>query len=304
MAQEMTATIGIYAALGSAASWALGSVLFKPFGKSLSSLAMVLAKEFLSVLLLLVPMLLLGWQQLGWEPLGLLILSGLLGIALGDAFFFAALRHLSPLALVLLSTLGQALTVVLAMALRIDALTPTMICSLALVTGGVAIVLYEKISTNEGASSPRGIVYGTISVVCMSIATLVAKQAFVTASLADDAALGLTLQATFIRTLAGAMGVFGLGLAMGRLPAWVMPFQNRRLALVFFVAVLVVTYGGFWLSLVAVKNLKVSVANTLNATEPLFTAVLAAALLKERLNWKITLGTIMSVSGIVWLFGT
>jgi len=39
MAQEMTTAIGVYAALGSAASWALGSILFKPFGKSFSSLA-------------------------------------------------------------------------------------------------------------------------------------------------------------------------------------------------------------------------------------------------------------------------
>ena len=44
--------IGIIAALGSAASWAIGAILFKRLGESLQSSAMTLAKQIVSVMLL------------------------------------------------------------------------------------------------------------------------------------------------------------------------------------------------------------------------------------------------------------
>jgi drug/metabolite transporter (DMT)-like permease len=46
--------------------------------------------------------------------------------------------------------------------------------------------------------------------------------------------------------------------------------------------VAIVTFGGFWLALFSVKRLDVSVANTLLATEPLFTLPLSVFWLRER----------------------
>jgi drug/metabolite transporter (DMT)-like permease len=50
----------------------------------------------------------------------------------------------------------------------------------------------------------------------------------------------------------------------------------------FIAAVTVVTFGGFWLSLFAIKSLDVSIANTLLATEPLFALPLSVVCLRER----------------------
>ena len=119
---DMNYAIGAGAALGSAASWALGAILFKKLGESLSSLAMTLVKGAASLLLLGLALLAvragivpgIQWEIIGNKDLALLALSGVLGIAVGDTLFFEALQELGPHLLVVLILLGQVLTVVLA----------------------------------------------------------------------------------------------------------------------------------------------------------------------------------------------
>ena len=64
-------------------------------------------------------------------------------------------------------------------------------------------------------------------------------------------------------------------------------------------AVAIVTYGGFWLSLVAMKNLDVSVANTLISVEPVFVLPLAAVFLGETITFRTVLGAFATVGGVL-----
>src|SRR5215471_10827729 len=107
-------TIGIAAALGSAASWALGAVVFKKLGDQLSSPAMTLVKSFISAALLGAVLLLTGFTGFSSDALILLVVSGVLGIAFGDTLFFAALKELTPHTLIMLLTGGQVLTILMA----------------------------------------------------------------------------------------------------------------------------------------------------------------------------------------------
>jgi drug/metabolite transporter (DMT)-like permease len=109
------------------------------------------------------------------------------------------------------------------------------------------------------------------------------------------------MQATFVRMAAGTLGIFLLGGATGRLGAWMNPFTELRVALRFFVAVCVVTFGGFWLSLLAIKNLDVATANTLIATEPVFVLPLAAVFLRQKITGRAVAGTSVAVVGIILL---
>jgi drug/metabolite transporter (DMT)-like permease len=67
----------------------------------------------------------------------------------------------------------------------------------------------------------------------------------------------------------------------------------------FLISVAVVTFGGFWLSLLAIDKIDVSIANTLNATEPLFVLPLAAFVLKERITRVVVFGALLTFVGIV-----
>lgn len=284
--------IGLTAALASAASWAVGSILFTQLGKHISSLAMTLAKGVISVVLLGLALVLTGYENMNQQDLLLLILSGLLGIALGDTFFFEALQDLGPHALVLLLMLGQVLTVVLAVVFLGETPTMAVWLGIVLVTLGIGIVLYTKLAGEKQASGLRGIAFGLLSVLCMSVSILIAKQGLNSVS---------ALQGTFIRMLSGTTGMLLFGTMTRRLAVWVVPFRDLKLVGHFLVAVCVVTFGGFWLSLVAIKYVDVSIANTLNSTEPLFILPLAAIFLKEKVTLKAVAGTVIALLGIVSL---
>ena len=91
--------IGIIAALGSTASWALCGVLFKKLGERLDPVGMTAVKSLAAALFLSPLLCFVGGAWAGGRDLLLLAASGIIGIAVGDCFFFAALGQLSPLLL-------------------------------------------------------------------------------------------------------------------------------------------------------------------------------------------------------------
>jgi drug/metabolite transporter (DMT)-like permease len=284
--------IGIAAALGSAASWAVGSILFKQLGERISPLAMTLAKGGVSVVFLGSTLVFTGYKGVEQQSLLLLILSGLLGIALGDTFFFEALQDLGPHALVLLLMLGEVLTIVLAILVLGETPTLATWLGIVLVIFGIGIVLFAKLSGDKQASRLRGIAFGLLSVLCMSVSIIIAKKGLESIS---------AIQATFIRMLSGTIGMFCFGMVTQRLKRWVLPFNDSKLVSLFLVSVCVVTFGGFWLSLVSIKYVDVAIANTLNSTEPLFILPLTAIFLKEKITLREVVGTAIAILGIAFL---
>lgn len=282
--------IGMAAALGSAVSWALGSVLFRRLGDYLPPVALTFAKGVTGAALLGVVVASIGFEPLSTDVWLLLIVSGLLGIALGDTLFFLALNSLGAHVVVILFTLGQVLTVVLAVIWLGE--QPGLLdwAGIALILIGVTVVMWNRIKGGEGRTNIAGIIYGLLSVVAMSVSIIIAKEALETAG---------TVQATFIRMLSGAVGIFLFGHVSGRLLTGLDALRQPRVFGLFLGSVVVVTFGGFWLSLVAIAHVDVAIANTLNATEPLFVLPLAAFLLKERITPPVVLGSLATVGGII-----
>jgi drug/metabolite transporter (DMT)-like permease len=282
--------VGMLAALGSALSWAVGSILFKRLGERIPPLAMTMAKSVVSVVFLGLSLIFTEFEGVEPSAVLLLILSGILGIALGDTFFFAALRDLSPHTLALLLMSGQVLTAILAIVFFQEMPSWLGWLGMFLVTLGIQIVLETKLSL-EG-STRRGIAFGFLSVLCMSVSLLVAKTGLESMS---------TLQATFIRMLSGTVGIFIFGLATRQIRRWILPFRDSNSIVFFILSVCIVTFGGFWLSLVAVKYVDVAIASSLNSIEPAFVLPLAAIFLREKITSRAIVGTIVSVAGVILL---
>jgi drug/metabolite transporter (DMT)-like permease len=286
--------LGILAALGSAASWAIGAILFKRLGEVLSPLAMTLLKGAISLLFLAAAMLVVGLQPVAWEPLALLAISGVLGIALADTFFFAALQDLSPQPLLVLGVLGMVLTVLLEVLWLGKEHTAAVWMGITLIVVGVGVVLQSNLSGEKATAGWRGVAFGLASVVCTSISLIVSEVAM--------GAESDTIQATFVRMLAGTLGLFLFGAATRRLGTWVTPFRGLNLVLLFLISVSVVTFGGFWLSLFAVKHVGAGLATTLISTEVVFAIPLAAIFLKQKVAFRAIIGTIAVLAGVVFLF--
>lgn len=285
--------LGILAALGSAASWALGAVLFKRLGEEMSSFGMTLAKMAVSVVLLGAAVLLTGWQPVGTEALGWLAVSGIIGIAIADTCFFKALQDLGPVAMIVLMVLGQVLMILIGVVWFHEQPSALAWAGIGCVLAGVVLAVSADLSGESRPSGKRGLALGLASVLCMSIGYAVVKEPLAQMS---------SIQATFIRMSAGAAGLFiGGGLA-GQLGGWLQPLRRGDFVARFLLAVCVVTFGGFWLSLHAMQQLGFALANTLNSTEPIFVLPLAYFVLKERIKTRSILGALLVVAGVALIF--
>jgi len=271
-------------------SWALGSVLFRRLGDHLPPVALTFAKGITGVALLGAAVSIIGFEPIDADVWLLLILSGLLGIALGDTLFFLALNSLGAHVVVILFTLGQVLTVVLAVIWLGEQPQPQAWSGITLILIGVSVVMWNRIAGEEGRTRIAGVVYGLLSVVAMSVSIIIAKEALETTG---------TVQATFIRLLSGTIGVYLFGQFSGRLVSDLNALRQPRVLGLFLVSVTIVTFGGFWLSLAAIAHVDVAIANTLSATEPLFVLPLAAFLLKERITAPVIFGSLVTVAGII-----
>lgn len=280
---------GISAALGSAASWAVGAILFKRVGETMSSSGMTLAKGALSVVLLGIVAVAAGFVPVDRAVLWQLVLSGLIGIAIGDILFFKGLRELSPVAMLVLMVAGYVLTTLLALVLLREMPSPTEWAGMGCIIAGVCVALSVDLAGEKQVSTWRGVMYGLGSVVCMSASMIMIK---------GPVEHVPSLQATFVRMAAGTVGVFAAGLISGQMRGWLAPLKNPQFFAKFFIAVSVVTFGGFWLSVYAIKHLDVALANTLNSTEPIFVIPLAYFVLKERISPRSIIGAISVVAGV------
>ncbi len=204
-----------------------------------------------------------------------------------------ALRSLGAHTVVVLLTLGQVLTVLLALAWLGERPGAVQTAGIALVLGGVATVMWVRLSGDEQqASKFAGLGWGLAAVVCMAVSVIIAKEALASAD---------SIQAAFIRLLAGTIGIFLFGQATSRMGDSLKFLLDKRFAALFLISVFVVTFGGFWLSLFAIEKTDVSVANTLNSTEPLFVLPIATFVLKETITVWVVIGSMLAVLGIALL---
>ncbi len=285
-------SIGVIAALGSALSWSMGAILFERLGQSLSSFSMTLLKGVVSVALLAVPAAMIGGiGDTDPHAVALLAASGVLGIAFADTFFFMALKSLGSQGIVLLSTVGQVFTIFLAVALLGERMSTRAYAAVGLILVGVTIGLLPR-AQDAKRSSTKGLVFGVLSMLCMSLSVIMTKRGVASVS---------TIHATLIRMLAGSAGMFVTGALSGRLGEWINPFKSRGLAVRFVLAVVVITFGGFWLAVVAFKFTNVAVASSLLATEPLFVLPLSALLLKAHVGWRAIAGAMVATLGAITL---
>jgi drug/metabolite transporter (DMT)-like permease len=294
--------LGAAAALGSAASWAVGAFLFKALGESLTPLAMTLAKGVCSLAILGTAIFVLGPAGMEGRAVALLALSGLLGIALGDTFFFRALRGLSPLSLLVMMVLGQVLTVGAAVAFLNESLSTAAALGIPLVLGGVVLVLWST-SSGEGATTRwDGVFYGLLAVLCMAASTVILKLVVGTdRNPGQPNFIRDSIQELVVRMLAGTAGVLLVGIVTAQVKGWAAPFQQRKLAGRFVLAVAVIAFGGFWLSQVALTLTTVAVASILTATEPVFALVIGAIFYRERTPLMACIGTVITFAGVVIL---
>lgn len=285
---------GELAALTAACLWAVATVMFGRLGKALSPLVLNLAKGAIALILLALTLALVGQSPAGLDRLavGILALSGVIGIGLGDTAYFAAINRLGPRRALLLETLAPPLAALLALIFLQEALGARAWLGIALTLAGVVWVIAERVPGAAGAAEadPRGIVYGVLAALGQATGAVMSR-----AVLADTEVA--PMWSSLLRLGGGVIVILAILRYRGPVAGPLRPLQSPRLLAGVALAAVLGTYLAIYLQQTALKYSATGVAQALTSTSPLFVLPLAAAL-GERVSPRAIAGAVVALVGV------
>ncbi len=300
--------MGEIAALSASAFWAMASIIFSRLGKTISALALNWLKCIIALGLMLIVLVLLEgtfWPR-GLSPMetGLLAISGLVGLTVGDTVFFGALNRLGARRTLLFAALAPPMTSLMAVPVLGEPLGMPLIVGMTLTMGGVVWVISERhsggdhleIRHDDGrmtSSMKWGIAMAVGAAFCQALGNVLTKLG------------GSQITALEISIVRLAFGVLGLtilvGLA-GRLVGTLASMKRPKTAMMVVSATFLGTFLGIWLMNAGLRYTYVGIASTLSSTSPIFILPLAYIFDKERLTLRSVGGALVAVAGVAVLF--
>jgi len=290
---------GEVAALGAALIWAAASIVYTGVGRQLPPLVLNLVKGLIAIALLILTLLFLGklLPSVSLMPVLLLLLSGVIGIGIGDTAYFAALNSLGARRALVLESLSPPLGAFLALIFLQEQLAPLAWLGIGLTIAGVTWVVLERSPHPNGTLSHpplRGIIAGLVAAVGQAIGAVLSRAALAGTDIDP-------LWSTLIRLLAGILILLIWFSAQKHPIQKLAPLRSRRLWGIVIMAAFASTYLGIWLQQIALKYAPTGIAQSLSATSPLFVIPFAIAT-GEKVSLRAVFGAVIALAGVWLLF--
>jgi len=290
-------TSGVLAALAAAFCWTLASSLWRRLPTSLSAAQLNLVKNLLALALQL-PLVLFGVWRVLPGAFALLLASGVVGIALGDSLYFAALRRLGTRRTLTIEAAGPAITALAGVVFLAELPTQAQWLGLALISLAVVVVAVQQPPRCGPLPSPpgtqrTGLLLALAALLCGSGGALLSRAALLASDLTP-------LQSATLRLAAAAVVLLPL---FRQLPA---PGARPRLARsrwpLVLVATVLGTSAGIVLQQAALQVLPGGLAVALLATAPVM-ALPLASLEGDRPGWAGWLAALLALAGVSLVVG-
>ncbi len=226
-----------------------------------------------------------------------LSLSGIIGLALGDAFLFQSYLSVGPRLGMLLLSLSPIISALEAWAFFGETLRAGQILGIVLTLAGIIWVILEQGNgkTQISRNSLIGIMFGILSAIFQATGFVFSKQ-----GMYGDFS---PFQGNAIRMLAAALALWiftafqkEVGKTFSALKE--NPTAFKQLA----IAALIGPVLGVSSSLLAVQRAEVGVASTLTSLSPIFMIPVSHYIFKEKLGWQAIAGTLLAMVGVAILF--
>lgn len=291
----MNELIGISAALTSTLAWALGTVKLKDVGEKASPVTMSLVKAFYCALILITFALITKTDIfVQKEYLFTIIASGIIGITIGDCLFFASLKRLSPIVLSVILLAGPDIATGILSFIVLKELPPIItIIGIIGTLFGLSFLIFpikdEENEENKIKSQISGYIFALLSLICMAVSTVILKPVLAHVP---------TLTATIYRLFFGGLALLCYTTIIGQTKDFLSPFKDKSFRKDYFQIMSIIAIFGFWLSIVAFKNVNLITASTLMSLEPLFILIMMMVFNKYKPLKKEVLGIIIILIGI------
>jgi drug/metabolite transporter (DMT)-like permease len=295
------------AALSAAALWSIASIIYGRLGEQIPPKQLNLIKGFVAIVLFLVTIVVSGeiFPDIPVISLFLLLLSGAIGIGLGDTTFFATINILGARRTLLIGTLVPVMTSLGGIVFLKESLNISGWLGILLTILGVAWVITERVPNREDWQKNQvawGIVLGLFTVLTNAIGSLFARAALANTNInpvwagllrlsAGEVVLVLWLWWGFVRRQ-------GISTAHPNKNSY---WRSPRIITTTFIAGFLGTYLGIWLQQTALKLSNVGVATTLMQASPLFVIPLTMWM-GEKVTYRGIIGVAIALFGIGMLF--
>jgi drug/metabolite transporter (DMT)-like permease len=225
-------------------------------------------------------------------------LSGIIGLALGDALLFQAFILIGARLSMLLMSLAPVVSAMLAWIFLGETLSTIPIFGIILAVGGVGIVLLDK--NNKGSTfiiEPHhyriGILFGLSAAICQALGMIIARPGL---EGGFPAISGSLLRMFFAAIVIWIITIFQHQVRI--------TFSKLTGQLLLFISIgaFIGPVVGVTLSLYAIQNTAIGIASTLIALTPVFLLPIGYFIFHERFGIKAILGTILAIVGVALLF--
>ncbi len=291
---------GELAALSAAFLWAFSAVIYAHLGQKIPPLVLNLSKGVIAITLIVITLLVQGnYLPADTNPvtLGFLLLSGVVGIGIGDTFYFQALNHLGARRTLLLEALAPPLSALIALIVLQEALSLGAWAGIFLTVLGISWVISERVpgSPDTAINPLRGVSAGLLSVLGQACGAVLSRAALAETAISP-------LWSTLLR-LIGCVVVLLVWIPLQKQPqvGW-KPLQSKQILGIIAITALFSTYLGIMLQQTAFKYTATGIAQALLATSPLFVLPIAMGM-GEVVSPRAFLGVLVALAGIGLLFG-
>lgn len=284
--------VGEILSITAAALWALAVVLFKKSGESVHPLALNTFKNILALLLYLPTLWLANVSLIQDFTVGeylLLLVSGVIGLAVGDTLLFKSLNMIGAGRSALVSCLYSPAIIFLSYLWLDEKLTLLQLAGVALI---VSAVLETTRVRGEGPLALKtrlaGIGWGILSIIAMAVGIVMIKP------LLDRAPLLWSLEVRLFGGVSALVLFLLLNPSRYRIVSTLLIKSNRGYTITGSVI------GGYiamvcWLG--GMKLTQASIAAALNQTNTIFVLIFAALVLKEPITLSRALAILLAVTG-------
>ena len=286
--------IGEILSLLTAIFWAVAVILFKKSGEKVHPLGLNLFKNAMGLLLLLVTLAVFKKalsHQVSLADYGLLMLSGAIGIGIGDTLLFACLNLIGAGLTAIVDCLYSPFIITFSILFLGERLTFMQIIGAVLVVSAVLTVSLKWGGfDNDRRKLARGIIFGALAMLSTAVGVVIVKPLLSRIPF---------LLATEVRLL-GALIALALMLfshpGRRKIMSSILDKKTRLYVVSgsFFGAYITML---FWLG--GMKFTQASIASALNQTNSIFIVILAAVWLKEPLNARRIIAVFIAFLGVI-----
>ena len=226
-----------------------------------------------------------------------LSLSGVIGLALGDVFFFQSLISVGTRLGSLLLSLAPIFASLIAWIFFGETLTPLQITGIVIALTGIGWVVmsHEEPADTPHGHTRRGVIFGVLAGLGQAVGFALSKQGM----MGDFS----PFQGNAIRMLAAAIFIWGWAILQGQASSTITEVRRQPQAIkLLAIGALVGPVLGVTASLLAVQHAEVGVASTLMALPPVIVLPISYFVFKEKIGWQAIAGTLLAIVGVAVLF--